>query len=82
MFALRTDSDVAHLAAIRAGFGIGICQVPLGRRSPGLVRILPRQFAIELEIWLVMHEDLRTSRRMRVVFDHLAAALSRYVRSG
>jgi len=32
-FALRTDSDLAQLAAIRAGFGIGICQVNLARRD-------------------------------------------------
>jgi hypothetical protein len=32
MFALHTDNDL-HLAAIRAGYGIGICQVPIGRRN-------------------------------------------------
>ena len=31
MFALRTASNLAQLAAIRAGYGIGVCQVPLGR---------------------------------------------------
>jgi DNA-binding transcriptional LysR family regulator len=30
-FAFRADSDLAQLAAIRAGVGIGICQVGLGR---------------------------------------------------
>ena len=34
MFALRTDSDLAQLAAIRAGCGIGVCQVGLARRDP------------------------------------------------
>ena len=32
-FALRADSDLAQLAAIRAGFGIGVCQVGLATRS-------------------------------------------------
>jgi DNA-binding transcriptional LysR family regulator len=36
MFSLRTDSDLAQLAAIRAGFGIGICQVGLARRDASL----------------------------------------------
>jgi LysR substrate binding domain len=40
-FALRTDSDIAQLMAIRAGFGIGICQVTLARRNPNLERVLP-----------------------------------------
>ncbi|RPI33808.1 MAG: LysR family transcriptional regulator [Hyphomicrobiaceae bacterium] len=79
MFALRTDNDLAHLAAIRAGYGIGICQVPIGLREPYLIRLLPRHFVFNLEIWLVMHENLRTSPRMRAVFDHLGSALSTYV---
>jgi DNA-binding transcriptional LysR family regulator len=70
-FALRIDSDVAQLAAIRAGFGIGICQVPVAARAPGLVRVLAADFAVDLDVWIVMHEDLRTSPRCRVVFDDL-----------
>src|SRR5262249_50902715 len=31
-FSLRTDNDLAHLAAIRAGYGVGICQIPIARR--------------------------------------------------
>jgi DNA-binding transcriptional LysR family regulator len=79
MFALRTDNDLAHLAAIRAGLGIGVCQVPLARRDPNLVRLLPRQFAYDMDVWLVMHENLRASPRMRAVFDHLADGLAAYV---
>ncbi len=76
MFALRTDSDLAQLAAIRAGFGIGGCQVALARRQPVLVRVLPQAFCPRLEIWLTMHEDLRASARCRTVYDALAAGLS------
>jgi DNA-binding transcriptional LysR family regulator len=72
-FALRIDSDVAQLAAIRAGFGIGICQVPVAARDPILVRVLADCFAIDLNVWIVMHEDLRTSARCRAVFDALVS---------
>jgi DNA-binding transcriptional LysR family regulator len=78
-FALRTDNDLAQLAAIRAGFGIGICQCPIARRDRQLVHLLPEAFALELDTWLVMHEDLRTSRRVRLLYDHLAQALGAYV---
>lgn len=74
-FALRTDNDLAQLAAIRAGFGIGICQCPIARRDRQLVHLLPDAFALELDTWLVMHEDLRTSRRVRLLYDHLVQAL-------
>jgi DNA-binding transcriptional LysR family regulator len=76
-FSFRTDNDLAGLAAIRAGFGIGACQVPLGRRA-GLVRLFPKTVDIPLPIWVVMHEDQRTSLRIRAVFDHLVEGLAAY----
>lgn len=54
-FALRSDSDVAQLAAIRAGFGIGMCQVRVARRNPDLVRILADVVSVDLGLWIVMH---------------------------
>ena len=75
-FALRSDSNVVQLRAIGAGFGIGACQVPLARRDPHLVRVLADAFALELGLWIVMHEDLRASPRCRAVFDALVAGLA------
>ena len=79
-FALRTDSDLAQLAAVRAGFGIGIgigigigvCQVPVARRDPDLVRVLADAMSVDLGLWIVMHEDLKTSARCQAVFDALS----------
>lgn len=73
--ALRTDSDLAQLAAIRAGFGIGICQRPIARHEPDLVHLLPDDFVLDLPVWIVMHEDLKTSRRYRAVFDALVEGM-------
>jgi DNA-binding transcriptional LysR family regulator len=77
-FALRSDSDMAQLAAVRAGFGIGICQAGVARRDPSLVRVLPEAFSIELDTWVAMHEDLRNSKRCEVVFAALVKGLSAY----
>lgn len=74
-FALRADSDLAQLALIRAGAGIGVCQVALARRDKQLVRVLPEQAAFQLETWITMHEDLRASPRCKAVFDALVACL-------
>lgn len=79
--ALRTDSDVAQLALIRAGAGIGICQAALARRTPGLVRLLPEAFALPFDTWVTMHEDLRDSPRCRVTFDALVEALGAHARA-
>lgn len=78
-FALRTDSDLAALATLRAGFGIGFCQQPLARRERTLVPVLPEAIRLNLPTWLVMHEDLRRSQRHRTLFDFLAEAMRRYM---
>lgn len=75
-FALRADSDLAQLAMIRAGFGIGGCQVPIAARDRDLVRVLADAVAPVLPVWVVMHEDLRSSPRCRAVFDALVEGLS------
>ncbi|HWB79734.1 MAG TPA: LysR family transcriptional regulator [Nannocystaceae bacterium] len=76
-YLLRCDADLAKVAAVRAGLGVGICQVPLSRTPVALVRVLP-SFLVHLDAWVTMHEDLRDVRRIRVVFDHLVTALERY----
>jgi DNA-binding transcriptional LysR family regulator len=78
-FAVRTDSDVAQLALMRAGAGIGVCQVPLAARAPALVRVLPDAFTFRLDTWVTMHEDLRASPRCRVAFDALVDGLAAYL---
>ncbi|MGU7773078.1 LysR family transcriptional regulator [Burkholderia sp. MR1-5-21] len=78
-FALRSDSNLAQLAMIRAGYGIGICQCGIAKRDARLVRLLPEQVALPLETWVVMHEDLRTSPRCRATFDALVRGLLAYV---
>lgn len=81
-FAFRADSDVAQLAAIRAGIGIGICQVGVARRDADLVHLLPGTLGFDLDTWLVMHPDLKSSRRVRLLYDHLAQGLAAHIRAG
>jgi DNA-binding transcriptional LysR family regulator len=76
-YAFRSDSDVAQLAAVRAGLGIGVCQVPLSLRPVPLVRVLP-DLGFHLDAWVVMHEDLSAVSRIRIVFEHLVAQLGAY----
>lgn len=77
-FTFRSDSDLAQLAALRAGLGIGACQLPLARRDPRLRRVLP-ELTFRLDVWVVTHEDLRHVRRVRLVFDALVRHLEGYL---
>jgi DNA-binding transcriptional LysR family regulator len=78
LFAFRCDNDLALLAALRAGFGVGICHTGIARRDPELLPLLSKQFKVELEIWIVMHNELKRISRMRLMFDHLALNLAQY----
>jgi DNA-binding transcriptional LysR family regulator len=66
------------LAALRAGVGIGGCQTGIAARMPELIRLLPAEIAFTLEMWLVMHQDLKATRRVRLLFDFLRGALGEY----
>lgn len=79
-FAFRCDSDLGQLAALRAGLGIGVCQAPLAARDPDLLPVLAEALCWPLEVWVATHEDLKGSRRVRALFDHLADGLAAYVR--
>lgn len=80
-FTFRSDSDLAQLAATRAGFGIGVAQDSIARRD-GLVRVMPEHTLFQLGIWIVMHENLKANRRMRMMFDHLVEGFLTYVKEG
>jgi DNA-binding transcriptional LysR family regulator len=78
-FGFRCDSDLAQFAALKAGVGIGGCQHNIARRHPELVPVL-KAIRFELEVWVAMHEDMRSAGLVRVLFDHIAAGLSAFVR--
>lgn len=75
-FVLRTDSHPAVAAAVRAGVGIGVLQVPVANADATLKRVIPETDVGTLDTWIVTHEDLRNLPRIRAVFDALVAAFT------
>jgi DNA-binding transcriptional LysR family regulator len=74
-FAFRCDSRIVQWQMVLAGFGIGFIQSDIGKRQPDIVQLFPAAPLGELPIWLTSHAELRTSRRVRRVFDFLADEL-------
>lgn len=70
---LRTDDQVAQMAAIEAGLGAGLCQCGIAARL-GLTR-LRADLKGRLPCFLVMHEDQRQITPVRTVYDKLATYL-------
>ena len=59
---------------IKAGFGVGVTSHRLARRNPNLERLLP-DFESSLDLWVVAHETVRKSARVRAAFDHIIAQM-------
>lgn len=74
-FALRTDDLIAYWAAVRAGLGIGFVAEYMLRDDPEVVQVLPALKIAPLPAWLVVHREIRASRRIRAVYDFLAREL-------
>ena len=74
-FAFRTDDLIAYGEAVRAGMGVGFLADYVARADADLVPILPMLKIPPLPIWLAVHREIRTSRRIREVFDFLGTAV-------
>lgn len=74
-FSCYADHSVAHWALVCQGMGIGAMMDEIARATPGIVRVLDDVPPVIFPIWLVTHRELRTARRIRVVFEALAQGL-------
>jgi DNA-binding transcriptional LysR family regulator len=75
-FPVLTASHLVHWELVKQGLGVGVMPVRTGDAEPSVRRILPSMDPIEVPVWLVAHRELRTSRRVRLVFDFLIDELS------
>lgn len=75
-FKCYADNSVAHWALVRRGLGIGAMMDEIASVTPDVVRVLDDLPPVKFPIWLVTHRELRTARRIRVVFDLLAEELA------
>ena len=74
-FSFRCDNQVVCWRMVVAGYGIGFNQIAIGEAEPGVKRISIDAELPSLPAWLTAHSELKTSHRVRRVFDFLAEAL-------
>ncbi|MFL6635558.1 MAG: LysR family transcriptional regulator [Massilia sp.] len=76
--AASVDSLLGMVAAVEAGLGAGMLLCLLADARPGLVRLADPDPALDTDVWVLTHPDLRRVQRIRVfttfVFDGLEAA--------
>ena len=78
--ACRVSSGTALRAAVRAGVGVAHLLCFLADEEPGLERLRPPEPVLETGLWLLTHEDLRATGRVRVFLDFMAEAVGRHRR--
>lgn len=74
-FPIVTASYITHWELVKQGLGVGIMPEEIGDAESLVTQVLPEFPAIMFPIWLTTHRELRTSRRVRIVFDLLVSEL-------
>ncbi len=74
-FVCYAENTSSNWSLVRHGLGIGPMMDDIARDMPDVVRVLDDVPPVRFPIWLVTHRELRTARRIRLVFDLLADAL-------
>ena len=78
-FPVTTKSHAVQWELVKQGAAIIVMLEDIGDAEPLVERINVSELKlIEAELWIVTHKELRTSIRVRKVFDFLVAEFSDY----
>ncbi|AXX96516.1 LysR family transcriptional regulator [Profundibacter amoris] len=78
-FHVRCDNNVVYWELLRAGCGLGFSQIYVAMDDPQVEQVLPDLPIPPLPVWLVAHQAMRQTPRIRHVWDMLANGLSPFV---
>ena len=78
--AMHHATSTGLLTAVRSGFGIAVLPCIVADADPELIRCIPPRTDHGRILWLLTHERLRRTPRVRAVIDFLYERLSRHAR--
>jgi DNA-binding transcriptional LysR family regulator len=78
--AMQHGSVTGLLSAVRSGLGLAALPCMVAEFDDALVRCLPPGMTEEREVWLLTHERLRHTPRVRLVLDFLGERMQRHAR--
>lgn len=76
-FRLISDSSIVVWEMVKRGMGVTAMLREVAERTPGVLKLLPDMAPVPVPIWLVTHQELDSSPRIRVVHRILAEGLAR-----
>jgi DNA-binding transcriptional LysR family regulator len=71
----RSNSMMAQLSAVKAGFGLAVLPCFLAEPESTLVRVLSPDASLTSGLWLLTHRDLRDTARIRAFMDFIAQSV-------
>ena len=80
-FAITSESVITQWELVKRGLGIALLPDQLAAAEPKFHKVLPDIQPFKGPLWLVVHKELRTSRRVRVVFDFLVDEFSKWLQT-
>ena len=75
-FIASSGSHLVQWQMVQQGIGVGVMAERIGDDTAGMARIATWLEPFRYDAWLVAHRELRTSRRLRIVFDFLAKSMA------
>lgn len=74
-FHIFSEDHIFHWEMTKLGAGIGVMTEDVGAKENSVRKVLEKLPPIKYDNWVVAHRELKTNRRIRIVFDFLAEAL-------
>ena len=78
--AMHHASSMGLLSGVRSGLGLAVLPCVVADAEPDLIRCLPPRADHGRSMWLLTHERVRRTPRVRLVIDFLYERLMRHVR--
>lgn len=75
-FPIITSNHLVQWELCKQGVGVCVMMEVIGDAEPRVRRALPELPPFPVPMWMMCHDELKTSRRIRVVFDRLASELA------
>lgn len=72
---LTSNSGEVICELVNQGFGVSLLLPEMAQAYEKTVPVLPDQTSIPIPIWLICHRELKTSKKIRLVFDAIERAL-------
>lgn len=75
-FCIIANSGVAIWELVKRGVGLAVMFKDIGDITPEVEVILPKEITVDIPVWLVSHQELKTNARIRAIFDLLSDELA------